>query len=87
MNQPVERSAVIKALNAVKDPKSGKGLVEAGLVQGLIAGDGKAGFMMEVAPADANTYAPVRDQAEVALRAVPGVERAQVVLTADAAGA
>ena len=87
MNQPVERSAVIEALNAVKDPRSGKGLVEAGLVQGLIAGDGKAGFMMEVAPADANTYAPVRDQAEVALRAVPGVERAQVVLTADAAGA
>ena len=87
MSQPVERSAVIRALNAVKDPKSGKGLVEAGLVQGLVAADGKAGFMMEVTPADAEVYAPVRDQAEAALKALPGVERAQVVLTADRAGA
>ncbi len=80
-----ERSAVIKALNAVRDPKSGKGLVEAGLVQGLVAGDGKAGFMMEVAAADAGLYAPVRDEAEAALKALPGAERVQVVLTAEAA--
>jgi len=80
-----ERSAVIKALNAVKDPKSGKGLVEAGLVQGLVAGDGKAGFMMEVAAADAGLYAPVRDTAEAALKALEGAERVQVVLTAEAA--
>ncbi len=86
MTQAVERSAVLKALNAVRDPKSGKGLVEAGLVQGLVAGDGKAGFMLEVAPADASLYAPVRDAAETALKALPGVERAQVVLTADRAG-
>ncbi len=80
-----ERSAVIKALNAVKDPKSGKGLVEAGLVQGLVAGDGKAGFMMEVAAADAPAYAPVRDEAEAALKALDGATRVQVVLTAEAA--
>jgi ATP-binding protein involved in chromosome partitioning len=41
--------------------------------------------MLEVAPADADLYAPVRDAAEAALRRVPGVERAQVVLTATAA--
>jgi len=80
-----ERSAVIKALNAIKDPKSGKGLVEAGLVQGLVAGDGKAGFMMEVAAPDAAAYAPVRDAAEAALKALPGAKRVQVVLTAEAA--
>ena len=83
MSQVVERSAVLKALDAVKDPRSGKGLVEAGLVQGLVAAEGRAGFMLEVAPADAGLYAPVRDQAEAALKALPGVERAQVVLTAD----
>jgi ATP-binding protein involved in chromosome partitioning len=86
VNQTVERSAVLKALNAVKDPKSGKGLVEAGLVQGLVAAEDRAGFMMEVAPADAGLYAPVREQAEAALKAVPGVGRAQVVLTADRSG-
>jgi ATP-binding protein involved in chromosome partitioning len=85
LSQSVERSAVLEALNAVKDPKSGRGLVEAGLVQGLVAKDGRAGFMLEVEPADAQLYAAVRDRAEAALRALPGVERAQVVLTADRA--
>ena len=83
MSQAVERSAVLRALNAVKDPKSGRGLVEAGLVQGLVAGDGKAGFMLEVEAGEAQAYAAVREEAEAALKALPGVERAQVVLTAD----
>lgn len=42
--------------------------------------------MLEVAPADAALYGPVRDAAEATLLRVPGVERAQVVLTATAAG-
>ena len=84
MSQTVERSAVLKALNAVKDPRSGRGLVEAGLVQGLVASGDRAGFMMEVAREDAEVYAPVRDEAERALKALPGVAQAQVVLTAQA---
>jgi ATP-binding protein involved in chromosome partitioning len=40
--------------------------------------------MMEVAAEDGPLYAPVRDAAEAALMAIPGVERAQVVLTAAA---
>ena len=40
--------------------------------------------MLEVAAADAALYAPVRDAAEPALAAVPGVDKAQVVLTAAA---
>ena len=87
MSQPAERSAALEALNAVRDPKSGKGLVEAGLVQGLVAKDGRAGFMLEVERGDAQLYAPVREAAEAALMALPGVERAQVVLTADGAPA
>ena len=87
MSQPVERSAALEALNAVRDPKSGKGLVEAGLVQGLVAKDGRAGFMLEVERGDAQLYAPVREAAEAALKALPGVEQAQVVLTADRATA
>jgi ATP-binding protein involved in chromosome partitioning len=85
LSQSVERSAVLAALNAVRDPKSGRGLVEAGLVQGLIASGDRAGFMLEVEPGDATLYEAVRDEAEAALKAVPGVGRAQVVLTADRA--
>jgi ATP-binding protein involved in chromosome partitioning len=85
VSQAVERSAVLVALNAVKDPRSEQGLVEAGLVQGLVARDGRVGFMLEVAPGDVELYEPVREEAEAVLRALPGVERAQVVLTADRA--
>ena len=81
VTKPNERD-VLAALDRVVDPKSGRGLAAAGLVQGLVVGEGRAGFMLEVPRADAALYAPVRDAAEAALMAVPGVERAQVVLTA-----
>ncbi len=81
------RTAVLQALDAVKDPKSGQGLAMAGLVRGLTLREGRAGFMLEVPKADAELYASVRDQAEAALRALPGVAHAQVVLTAEDAPA
>lgn len=81
-----DRAQVLAALDQVIDPKSGRGLSAAGLVQALVVGPDRAGFMLEVAAADAALYAPVRDAAEAALRKVSGVEKAQVVLTA-AAGA
>ena len=85
MSHDIERSAVLAALNAIRDPKSGRGLVDAGLVQGLVAREGRAGFMLEVERGDAQLYAPVREQAEAALKALAGIDRAQVVLTADRA--
>jgi ATP-binding protein involved in chromosome partitioning len=86
MNAPVQphRDRILAALDKVKDPKSGRGLVAAGLVQGLMVGEGRAGFMLEVPSEDAAHYAPVREAAEKALKAVPGVLKAQVVLTAAA---
>lgn len=80
----VERSAVIVALDAVIDPVSGQGLVAAGLVQGLVVGDDRAGFALEVDRSRAAAYAPVRDAAEAALKAIPGMARVSVILTAEA---
>src|SRR5690242_3140426 len=86
MSEPVQpdRERVLAALDKVVDPKSGRGLAAAGLVQGLIVGPGRAGFMLEVAAEDAPRYAHVREAAGRALKAIPGVEKAQVVLTAAA---
>jgi ATP-binding protein involved in chromosome partitioning len=81
--QPPERSRILAALEAIRDPKSGRGLVSAGLIQALVVAPGRAGFMMEVETGEGPLYAPVREAAEAALRTVPGVEKAQVVLTAD----
>jgi ATP-binding protein involved in chromosome partitioning len=49
-----------------------------------MVGEARAGFILEVASEDAARYGFVRDAAEAALKAIPGVEKAQVVLTAAA---
>jgi ATP-binding protein involved in chromosome partitioning len=74
---------VTRRLDAISDPISGKGLIEAGRVIGLDASeDGKVSFTIE-APADAvKAFVPVRDQAEAAARAVQGVKSVIAVLTA-----
>ena len=82
-----ERASVIAALDAVLDPKSGQGLMTAGLVQGLTVADDRAGFVIEVPAGDTALYAPVRDAAEAALKALPGMTRVSVVLTAETAPA
>jgi len=83
---PPDRAAVLAALDRVVDPRSGKGLASAGLVQALVVAPGRAGFMLEVPADEAKRFIPVRDAAEAALLAVPGVQRAQVVMTAEGAG-
>jgi ATP-binding protein involved in chromosome partitioning len=80
----IDRDAVLAALDKVIDPRSGRGLVAAGLVQGLVVRDGVVGFMLEVPAADAGRYGYIREQAEAVLKSLPGVEKAQVVLTAEA---
>ena len=83
MTEQPDRSKILTALEAISDPKTGRGLVSAGLVQALVVGPGRAGFMIEVQVGEGALYAPVRDAAEAALKTVPGVDKAQVVLTAD----
>lgn len=78
-----DRDAALAALNAISDPKSGKGLADAGLVLGLVVRDGRAGFAMEVRGEDVPAYGPVRDAAEAALKRLPGIERVHVVLTSE----
>ena len=81
---PLDRATLLAALDQVIDPKSGRGLNAAGLVRGVILAPGRAGFMLEVPAAEVSLYQPVRDIAERMIKALPGVEKAQVVLTAEA---
>jgi len=78
-----DRERVIATLDAIRDPATGLGLHASGLVQALVVGPGRVGFMMEVAAADAARYAYIRDAAEKALAGLPGVQKAQVVMTAS----
>ena len=85
MNEPdsLDRAAILAALDTVIDPASGQGLTAAGLVRGLTLRGDRAAFMLEVPGAQIPRYAAVRDAAEAVLAKVPGVGKAQVVLTAE----
>ena len=72
------------ALDRIIDPKSGKGLMKAGLVKGLIVEGDRAGLALDVAAADAALYAPVRKAVAATLRGLPGVARVSVILTSEA---
>ncbi|AQR62149.1 sodium:proton antiporter [Brevundimonas sp. LM2] len=83
----IDRAAVEAVLNAIPDPATGRGLVDAGVPKGLTVSEDRAGFVIEV-PADRTAaYAPVRDAAEAALKAMPGMARVSVILTAETAPA
>ncbi len=84
MTEAPDKDAILAAMERVIDPVTGQGLVTAGLVQAVVAREGRAGFMMEVRPEQVGRYQAVREMAEKALLAIPGIERANVVLTAAA---
>ncbi len=81
-----DRAQVLKLLDTLIDPRSGRGLVAARLVRGLVVSEDRVGFMLEVSPSETGLYAQVREAAEAALRALPGVTQAQVVLTTEDGG-
>jgi len=83
----IDRAAVEAILNAIPDPATGQGLVASGVAKGLTVAADRAGFVIEVPAAQVAAYAPVRDAADAALKAMPGMARVSVILTAEAAPA
>src|SRR5690606_14966392 len=78
-----DRAAAVAALDAIPDPLTGQGLVAAGRVKGLIVVLRRAGFVLEVTREERDRYLPVRDAAEAALKALPGITQVSVVMTTD----
>ncbi len=79
------RNDVLKALGAVVDPATGRDVVSTGMVTGLAVESGAVRFALEVDPARGPSLEPLRQAAEAAARAVPGVSSALVALTAHSA--
>ena len=80
------RNDVLKALDAVIDPKSGRSVVQQDMVQGLVLKDGHVGFALEVAAARGAEAEPLRKACEEAVHALPGVLSVTAVLTAHRGG-
>lgn len=75
------REDVLAVLKGIAAPGGGD-IVSAGLVRALSVAHGEARFVMEIAPSQVTVMTPVRDAAEAALAAMPGMVKATVLLTA-----
>jgi ATP-binding protein involved in chromosome partitioning len=75
---------VLAALGKVLTP-DGRPLTESGTLSDIVATDGKVFFSITVDAAAVKQWEPVRERAEAAVRAVPGVTSALVALTGERA--
>jgi ATP-binding protein involved in chromosome partitioning len=76
------RDDVLKALDQVLDPVSGRTVVQQDMIQGLVVKDGHVGFALEVAPAQGPKSEPLRKVCEAMVLGVKGVKSVTAVLTA-----
>jgi ATP-binding protein involved in chromosome partitioning len=76
------REDVLKALERIVDPASGKSIAASGMVEGLVVKDGHVGFALEVDPARGREAEPLRKRCEGAVAALPGVLSVTAILTA-----
>ncbi|MBW3617224.1 MAG: Mrp/NBP35 family ATP-binding protein [Proteobacteria bacterium] len=79
-----DRGALLQALDTVTDPLTGLGLQAAGRVTKLELGFGRAAVRLEAPPEADPRYATLPEAVERALRSVPGVHRAHVVMAPQA---
>lgn len=79
----ITQEALLAALRQIKDPEKGSDLVSLGMISGLAIKDGHVAFAIEIDPKRAKAMEPVREAAEKAIHAMPGVLTVQAVLTAE----
>jgi ATP-binding protein involved in chromosome partitioning len=78
----VSEEQVLNALKSVSHPDTDKDIVSFGMVSGLVIKDGNVGFSLEIDPRQAQTFEPLRQEAEDAVDGIPGVLSVTAVLTA-----
>src|ERR1700722_346161 len=76
------RDDVLKALDQVLDPVSGRTVVQQDMIQGLVVKDGHIGFVLEVAPGQGPKSEPLRKICEAMVLGEKGVKPVPPVLTA-----
>jgi len=71
------------ALRSVIDPISGRDVISAEMISGVVVREGKIGFVLTIDPKDKDSKAGLREACEAAVKKLPGVESVTAVLTAQ----
>src|ERR1700679_854057 len=77
----VTREDILKALDQVVDPASGRTVVQQDMIQGLVVKDGHVGFVLEVAAGRGPQSEPLRKICEAMVLGGKGVKSVTAVLT------
>ena len=81
----VTEQQVLDALKAVQDPEQGRDIVSLGMVTGLSVQEGRVSFAIEVDPARGPKLEGLRQEAQKAVEALPGIAGVTAALTAHSA--
>jgi ATP-binding protein involved in chromosome partitioning len=81
------REAVLETLKEIADVGGQDDIVTAGVVRALNIDDSTVRFVLEIDPASAQAYEPVRAEAERRVKALSGTHQVSVVLTGHSAQA
>src|ERR1700760_672824 len=82
MSNAASRDDVLRALDQVIDPVSGRTVVQENMITGLVVRDGHVGFAVEVPPARGPQSEPLRAACEAGVAKLPGILSVTAVLTA-----
>jgi ATP-binding protein involved in chromosome partitioning len=83
----IDKEAVLDRLRAIRGPDDDRDIVRRGMVSDIVIADGRVMFSVTVPAERAAAYEPMRNAAETAVKTIPGVTGAMVVLTAEKKGA
>lgn len=78
------RESILEALGKVSDPKSGRDVVSAGLISGIVVRGHDVGFLITIEPSEQAAGEALRLHCEAAVLKLPHVDKVTAVLTAEA---
>ena len=79
----IDKQTVLTRLGSIRGPDDDRDIVRRGMVSDIVIADGRVMFSISVPAERASAFEPMRAAAETAVKAIPGVSGAMVVLTAE----
>ena len=79
----IDKQTVLDRLASIRGPDDDRDIVRRGMVSDVVVTDNRVMFSITVPAERAQAFEPMRVAAETAVRAIPGVTGAMVVLTAE----
>ncbi len=79
----IDKQTVLARLGSIRGPDDDRDIVRRGMVSDIVIANGRVMFSISVPAERASAYEPMRQAAETAVKSIPGVAGAMVVLTAE----